>query len=126
MFSLSVIVQEVTETLNINTLLFESNSIYFIIRQTLRSHYKGIHNLDLPLSATKNLQAIESEGGAADMVGKSDGEKTKKLKGKGEFGETGTNALNLTHHPHSIANGGSQDTSWIHQGLQVRCLFVNP
>ena len=97
----------------------------FHIRQTLRSHYKGIHNLDLPLSGHKNSQIYESSG--EDTTGNKDISqdelpedrhlvKSKKPKKKNT---EGAGVLNLSHHTNSSNVGPRPDGSWIPQGLQV-------
>ena len=103
----------------------------FHIRQTLRSHYKGIHNLELPLSGNRVSQTYETGVEVSvgdrnilqDVLGPGkNSTKPKKLKKKKSFGE-GPGVLNLSHHSNDGNNGTTGDGNWTTQNIQVSKKF---
>ena len=95
----------------------------FHIRQTLRSHYKGIHNLELPPSGNR---VPETSGGVEsgekhlvqDVLGEGKG-KNKRIKKKKSFTE-GTGVLNLSHAGNGENNSSTNnDSNWSQQSIQV-------
>ena len=96
----------------------------FHIRQTLRSHYKGIHNLELPPSSTnRGPESVETDG-ASDQNNLTDASTSGKIKGKKGRKKKNTDAddkgvLNLSSNLTPESRNGTFDSSWSNQNIQV-------
>ena len=95
----------------------------FHIRQTLRSHYKGIHNLELPPSTARGPESIETDGGSDQTVLSEESITAKIRTKKGrkkklvEGGEKG--ALNLSNNLKEDGNISIVGSNWPNQHIQV-------
>ena len=96
----------------------------FHIRQTLRSHYKGIHNLELPpSSANRGPESIETDG-TSDQNNLTDVSTSGKIKGKKSRKKKNTDAddkgvLNLSNDLTPESRNYAFDSSWPNQSIQV-------
>ena len=96
----------------------------FHIRQTLRSHYKGIHNLELPpSSANRGPESVETDGGS-DQNNLTDASTSGKIKGKKGRKKKNTDAddkgvLNLSSNLAPESKNHTFDSNWPNQNIQV-------